>query len=218
MEIIYAPQPVGNNKRWWEHGFFPGFWTVASVLSIIMNCLIVGVLLAIIPLARSKPNDPAAKLLGGLYGNFVGMENAVITTSVPIRTTIPLDNITVPVNTLTTIYVQPGQSAQLSSVNVRTGGLTITNATGSIIFGQTTPLNVQLNLNIPLQHIDVPVNLDVPVEIPLKNTQLYGPFVGLQDVIKPLYCLVEPQATLTNSQTCPSLNDTVQQVIGSSAP
>jgi hypothetical protein len=35
----------------------------------------------------------------------------------------------------------------------------------------------------------------VPVDIALNQTDLHDPFVGLQNVIRPLYCLVEPNAT-----------------------
>ena len=33
--------------------------------------------------------------------------------------------------------------------------------------------------------LDVPVNLDVPVDIALENTDLHQPFVGLQGVVSP---------------------------------
>jgi hypothetical protein len=34
----------------------------------------------------------------------------------------------------------------------------------------------------------------VPVDIPLKDTQLHEPFVGLQQVVEPLYCIVNSNA------------------------
>ena len=40
----------------------------------------------------------------------------------------------------------------------------------------------------------VPVALNVDVDIPLEQTQLHEPFVGLQEVVKPFYCMVNPDA------------------------
>jgi hypothetical protein len=50
----------------------------------------------------------------------------------------------------------------------------------------------------------VPVVLDVPVNIPLSETELNEPFVGLQEVIKPLYCFLQPSAVNMDGQPiCP---------------
>jgi len=39
------------------------------------------------------------------------------------------------------------------------------------------------------------VELNVPVDIALNETDLHEPFTGLQDVVEPLYCLVKRDAT-----------------------
>jgi hypothetical protein len=44
-----------------------------------------------------------------------------------------------------------------------------------------------LNMDIPVQ-ITVPISLQVPVNIPLNQTQLHIPFTGLQQTIRPLVC------------------------------
>jgi hypothetical protein len=54
----------------------------------------------------------------------------------------------------------------------------------------------------------VPVNLIVPVDIALNQTELHDPFVGLRLVVEPLYCLfdptlVSPDGTLTCEQPAP---------------
>jgi hypothetical protein len=69
-------------------------------------------------------------------------------------------------------------------VNLRTGGLTITNAPTSIILPAGTELPVALDFVLPVQ-ASIPVNLTVPVDIPLNETELHEPFVGLQEVISP---------------------------------
>jgi len=61
-------------------------------------------------------------------------------------------------------------------------------------------------MDFPLQVTDaIPVSLLVDVNIPLKNTELSDPFNGLQDVVRPYYCLINPNATsiIDNSFVCP---------------
>jgi len=78
-------------------------------------------------------------------------------------------------------------------VTVRTGGLNIANALTTIVLPQGTNLPIVLNLTVPVDQM-VPVVLTVDVDIPLEQTQLHEPFVGLQEVVKPLYCMINPNA------------------------
>jgi hypothetical protein len=53
-----------------------------------------------------------------------------------------------------------------------------------------TALNIALDLNVPVSTtipvvLNVPVDLKVPVDIPLDQTDLHAPFVGLQGVVAP---------------------------------
>ena len=80
--------------------------------------------------------------------------------------------------------------------------MNITNARATIVLPQGTllPINIE-NLAVPVNQ-SVKAVLDVPVDIPLKQTQLHEPFVGLQQVVEPWYCLVEPNATFNGLQVC----------------
>jgi hypothetical protein len=74
---------------------------------------------------------------------------------------------------------------------VKTGGMNITNALTTIVLPQGTILPVVLNLTVPVDKM-VPVALTVEVDIPLDQTQLHEPFSGLQEVVKPFYCMLNP--------------------------
>jgi hypothetical protein len=214
------PQPDGTRRPWWSSGTFPLFWTVASAISLTVNvilCLLIFGLLWFRGPITKVVTGQSSSVLGGLYSNFQAMDRATIKATVPVEGTIPvtINNITVPVRTTTTILVQPGQVACLSNIRIVTGGLNL-NAPGCITFGQETPLRVNLNLDIPLQNInlDVPVHLSVPVTIPLRDTELHQPFVGLQEVVRPWYCLFLPKSETLFMQTCantqiPSLTGTI---------
>lgn len=52
-------------------------------------------------------------------------------------------------------------------------------------------LPISLGIMVPVDTM-VPVNLSVPVNIPLEETELHEPFVGLQDVVQPYQDLLTP--------------------------
>jgi hypothetical protein len=84
-------------------------------------------------------------------------------------------------------------------VTVNTGGLNITRALTTIVLPQGTTLPVVLNLVVPVD-TTVPVTLNVDVDIPLNETQLQKPFAGLQDVVRPFYCMLNPNALNIDQQ------------------
>jgi hypothetical protein len=116
---------------------------------------------------------------------------------IPVDAQIPLD-ITVPVQTTTQITLSETVNIPNAQVVINTGGLNI-NSTARVTLPAGTPLTVNLNFDLPVQDT-IPVHLDVPVNIPMADTELHEPFVGLQDVVRPLYCLVDPNATGIDTQ------------------
>jgi hypothetical protein len=80
--------------------------------------------------------------------------------------------------------------------------LNIRDANATIILpaGAELPIFID-NLVVPVDQ-EVPAILDVPVDIPLDQTELHEPFVGLQKVVEPWYCLIEPDATVNGLQVC----------------
>jgi hypothetical protein len=87
-------------------------------------------------------------------------------------------------------------------VSVSTGGLNIANARATIVLPQDTLLPIDIeNLVVPVDQ-KVLASLDVPVDIPLDQTELHEPFVGLQKVVQPWYCLVDREATFNDVPIC----------------
>jgi hypothetical protein len=75
-------------------------------------------------------------------------------------------------------------------------------APASVTLPAGTSLNVALNFNVPVQ-TEVPINLNVPVDIALQDTDLHTAIIGLQDTLKPIYCMISPTAlTLSGSPVC----------------
>lgn len=195
--VIPAPEPASSGYK-----FLPAFWTVASVISMIVNVVLIVILLIVLQTLgaiRLTANDQVSGLLGGLYTNFVKMDEATIIRDVPVNTTIPL-NITVPVKATTQITLAQDVTIPNAHVKITSGNLTI-NDNASVTLPANTPLMV--NLDFPLNVQDnIPINITVPVNIPLRETQLHEPFVGLQKVVEPYYCLVEPNAIVNGVNIC----------------
>jgi hypothetical protein len=132
------------------------------------------------------------QLIGGLYYNFVLMDQAHITSEISVSDTIHV------VDTMPVVFDLPlSQDTEV----LLTQDTPIKNAT--IILNEQpipldltlragTPLYIGLDLTVPVSQtvpvvLEVPVNLTVPVDIPLKETELHAPFIGLQDVLSPYF-------------------------------
>jgi hypothetical protein len=63
-------------------------------------------------------------------------------------------------------------------------------------------LPIQLSITVPV-NTQVPVDLTVPVAIPLKETDLHQPFVGLQEVLLPYQNLLERTPDSWDQVLCP---------------
>jgi len=179
--------------------FAQSFWTFASVLSLTVNLILVLILLAVFFVLKNQRIDVlslAPNLLGGLFSNFEKMDEAHITKTIPVEAQIPVQ-FDLQLNQQTNVVLSENVVIPNALVTVNTGGLNINNARASIILPQGTSLPVLLNLTVPV-NTSIPVALNVAVDIPLNETQLHDPFVGLQEVVKPLYCAVQVNAK--NSQ------------------
>lgn len=184
--------------------FLPAFWTIASLMSITVNIVLIIILLVLLEMLGSiqgTANDKISNLLGGLYTNFVKMDQATIQTNIHVEKDIPV-NFSLNVSGPTNVTLSQPVTINGALVSVQTGGLNIVNAQARIVLPQGTLLPITIeNLTVPVNQ-SVKAVLDVPVNIPLNQTQLHIPFEGLQKVVKPWYCLVEPNATLDGSQIC----------------
>lgn len=187
----------GNGYSVWG----PRLWTTASVISLTINIILMIVLIVLVisvyrlKLDMAKIMDASTSVMGlpaGLYSNFEKMERASIQTNVEVNTSIPV-KFDLQLNQQTNVVLSQDVTIQNARVTVNTGGLNISQANTTIVLPAGTTLPVNLALTVPVDQ-QVPVTLNVPVDIKLKDTQLNDPFVGLQEVIKPLYCLLEPTA------------------------
>jgi hypothetical protein len=200
--ISSPPEPRRSRYK-----FMPAFWTIASVISLTVNIILIIILLITFQMFSAiltTSDEKITGLLGGLYTNFVKMDQATIATNIPVDATVPL-NIVVPVQATTRITLAESVVIPNAHVRINTGGLSI-DADAVVTLPADTALTV--NLDFPLNVQDsIPVHLDVPVNIPLDQTELHEPFVGLQQVVKPWYCLIEPSAMVDGGEVCSPISN-----------
>ena len=144
------------------------YWDVASTFSLIVNIILVGVLLVMafqIKNLKTTLNGLTGlgnNALGGLYANFVKMDQASINTTISVDSQIPI-NLSVPVTQNTTVVLTSNVNIPNVHVVINTGGLAI-NSIASVTLPAGTSLPIALNLTIPIQST-IPISLQVPVSI-----------------------------------------------------
>jgi len=187
------PKPRTEFKiNYGDYKFLPAFWTIASAMTFVVNIVLLIVLAIVLRNLGSvgvTVTGLSDHLLGGLYNNFVKMDQAHITTNIHVSKEIPVQ-FTLNVSGATDVTLTQDVAITGALVTVNTGGLNINNARANIVLpaGTILPVFIQ-NLVVPVdQH--VLADLDVPVDIPLNQTELHEPFVGLRKVVEPFYCLL----------------------------
>jgi hypothetical protein len=210
-----APAPVSSSPKaetkQSNSKIGPIFWTVASIISLLVN---IGTVIALIVVMQmlggpkktfSLAQDQVNGLLGGLYTNFVKMDSASIKTTIHVEKDIPVQ-FTLNVSGATDVTLTRDVEISGALVTVNTGGLNINNARANIVLpkGTLLPINI-VNLVVPVDKT-VRAVLDVPVDIPLNHTELHEPFVGLQKVVEPYYCFLQPNAQLNGINVCAGAN------------
>ena len=204
VPVSSPPEPDPKRSR---YKFMPAFWTIASVISLTVNLVLIIILLIVFQMLGAIQNtadDQVSGLLGGLYTNFVKMDQATIAANIPVDATIPL-NIVVPVQATTRITLAESAVIPNAHVRINTGEVNI-DANAVVTLPANTPLTVTLDFPLNVQN-SIPIHLDVPVNIALSQTQLHEPFVGLQQVVKPWYCLVERSALVNGVQVCSPISN-----------
>ena len=198
-----ASAPAASRARDEKKGFnaWEGFKNVAIVFSFVVNLILVLAVVGLLVFIFDLKKGVAEPLLGGLYNGFVEMDQAHITTTIPVNTTIAVnDKVTadfnLPLKQTTNVVLSQDTVITGASVTINGGILQLNNAPTTILLPQGTVLPVILDLNVPVKQdipvsLNIPVSLPVTVDIPLAQTELHQPFSDLRDLFSPYYLLVK---------------------------
>lgn len=185
----------------------PAFWTVASIISLTVNIvLIVIVLISITQLFQVK-ELVQVQVIDGLYQNFVKMDEASIITTILVSDTITVKD-TIPV--VFDLPLKQGTEIILTKdtpIRKATVYLNGQPVPTDIVLRQGTRMSVALDMTVPVNQtipvvLQVPVNLQVPVHIPLSETELHEPFSGLRGVVAPFKQLLDDSPSSWESLFC----------------
>ncbi|MFN8452642.1 MAG: hypothetical protein U0521_29560 [Anaerolineae bacterium] len=154
------------------------------VFSFVVNLLLVLVVLALVLFIFDIKNNVVTPLVAGLHSSFVGLDEATIDWTIPVRDTIPV-KFDLPLNQTTVVTLtQPVPLAVGATINLPGVGQ-LNNAQVYLQLPAGLELPVQLNLTVPVdQQLDVA--LDVRAVIPLSQTQLHDPLNNLRVIFEPL--------------------------------
>lgn len=189
-------QRLRENPLVWQGQILPAFWTVAAGISMVTNVILIVILLILAEELFTIKTLVDDHLLHGLQQNFRDMDAATIETTVVVDDAITVDDIipvqfTLSVNQATEVILT--ENTTIPNTIVTLNGVQIPT---NIVLPAGTVLPIALNMNVPVDqtipiHLNVPVLLEVPVSIPLNQTELHEPFVGLQGVVTPYKSLLE---------------------------
>ena len=173
-------------------------WRFMIIFSFIVNIILVIVLLVLGLTIFDIKKNIAQPLIEGLHSSFVGLNNATIDWTIPVKDTIHVDRAnaqletSIPINVNETIVTltQPVPLNVAANINLPGVG-NLNNAAVSLTLPAGTRLPVSLAFDLPVKQ-DVTVSLNVPVDlkvravIPLDQTQIHDPVENLRLLFEPL--------------------------------
>jgi hypothetical protein len=170
--------------------FFPAFWTVACIFSLLVNIILVGLLVSFGHHFFALKALVSDGLVTEASNNLAMMDQAHIVINVPVETTVRLqDNLPVvfdlPINQSTQLLL-----AEESNIKGARIYLNNTAVTTDLTLPASTPLQANFDMTIPIStsvpvDITVPVSVQVPVDIAIDKTDLHQSIVGLQEALAP---------------------------------
>jgi hypothetical protein len=191
-ESVHSPPPpTAEDQEEKRERRMRTLWTVGSILSILLNCILLVVLVILGNQLFVIKKMVGLDLIGGLYANFVKMDEASIKTNITVSDQIPI-NFNLLISQDTVVTLREPTNINGARVTLVTGGLAINNAPADIVLPAGTNLPVHLEMVVPVQQT-LPIMLNVPVDIPLNQTELHEPFTGLQQVVAPFFWLLKPE-------------------------
>ncbi len=166
-------------------GFGKWFFRFMVIFSFIVNIILVVVLLVLGILIFDIMDNIANPLVGGLHSTAVGLDEATIDWTIPVRDTIPVVlNIQLDTDT-TVVLTAPVPLTVRATIDLPGINAYGVDANVQLDLPAGLELPVHLNLPVPVEE-DLDIALDVRAVIPLSETQLHDPFETLGLLFEPL--------------------------------
>lgn len=154
------------------------------IFSFIVNIVLIVVVIGLVLFIFDIKNNIVTPLVTGLHSSFVGLDEATIDWTIPVRESIPVQ-FDLPLNQQTTVVLTDSVPLSVAATITLPGVGQLNNAQVFLNLPAGLELPVQLTMNVPVdQSLDVA--LDVRAVIPLSQTQLHDPVANLRLVFEPI--------------------------------
>lgn len=161
------------------------FWRFMVIFSFIVNLILVVVLAALLLFLFDIKQNIADPLVGGLHSTAMGLQNATIDWTIPVRDNIPV-NLDIRLNTTTIVTLTEPVPLQVSA-RIDLPGINAFGVAANVNLELPVGLQLPVALDVPVpvrERLDVA--LDVRAIIPLSQTQLADPIRTLGLLFEPL--------------------------------
>jgi hypothetical protein len=174
----------------------PKLWKAMIITSFVMNLVLLFVVVLLVGFAVQF-GGPLLNTTNGLQGFasdnvaelrdvVAGLQGATIRTTIPLDEPLPLKGagVVVPVDQVTEVILTEAVPLSLAGASIDLGNGNQLRANNiNLALPEGTALKIALKMDIPLDDVIIPVRLSVPVEIPLKDTELGPEFQRLGNIV-----------------------------------
>ncbi len=160
-------------------------WRFMVIFSFTVNLILVVVLLALVLFIFEIKKEIAQPLVTGLHSSFVGLDEATIDWTIPVRDEIQV-RLDIPLQTNTTVVLTSPVPLQVQAF-IDLPGINAYGVSANVNLELPAGLQlpVALDLMVPVDQ-PLPVSLDVRAVIPLRETQLHDVAENLRLLFEPL--------------------------------
>ncbi|MBK8020547.1 MAG: hypothetical protein IPK19_03725 [Chloroflexi bacterium] len=164
-------------------GFGKAFWRFMIIFSFFVNLILVIAVVVLATLLFDIKNNVVTPLVAGLHSSFVGLDQATIDWTIPVRDIIPVQ-FDLPLDQSTVVTLTDDVPLTVFA-SISAPALQVNSATVFLTLPRGTRLPVALDLDVPVD-TEIDVALDVRAIIPLNQTQLHDPFENLRLIFEPI--------------------------------
>jgi hypothetical protein len=161
------------------------FWRFMVIFSFIVNIILVIVLLVLGIIIFDLKEQIADPLIQGLHSSFVGLDDATIDWTIPVRDTIPVE-LQIPLQT-DTVVILTADVPLVVNASIDLPGINAYNVDAMVRLNLPTGMELPVALDLVVDvNEPLDVSLDVRAVIPLKETQLHDVADNLRLLFEPL--------------------------------